>query len=154
MVDAGQGVEAQSVANCYTAIEQGLEVMPVLNKIDLPQADPDRVKEEIEKIIGIDATDAVGVQRQNRPGCRRSARASGAHHSCPTGNIEDPLQALIIDSWFDNYLGVCRWCACVMAALKRATRSSSSPPASSIWSTALACSTRNTPQRLISRRAK
>jgi GTP-binding protein LepA len=59
VVDAGQGVEAQSVANCYTAIEQGLEVMPVLNKIDLPQADPDRVKEEIEKIIGIDATDAV-----------------------------------------------------------------------------------------------
>jgi translation elongation factor EF-4 len=82
VVDAGQGVEAQSVANCYTAIEQGLEVMPVLNKIDLPQADPDRVKEEIEKIIGIDATDAVDVQRQDRPGRRRSARASGAHHSC------------------------------------------------------------------------
>jgi GTP-binding protein LepA len=82
VVDAGQGVEAQSVANCYTAIEQGLEVMPVLNKIDLPQADPDRVKEEIEKIIGIDATDAVDVQRQDRPGRRRSARAPGAHHSC------------------------------------------------------------------------
>jgi GTP-binding protein LepA len=89
--------------------------MPVLNKIDLPQADPDRVKEEIEKIIGIDATDAV-VQRQDRPGRRRSARAPGQTIPAPTGNIEDPLQALIIDSWFDNYLGVVSWCAYAMAA--------------------------------------
>eukprot|EP01133_Synstelium_polycarpum_P005393 gene5393-6244_t len=106
VVDAGQGVEAQSVANCYTAIEQGLEVMPVLNKIDLPQADPDRVKEEIEKIIGIDATDAVECSAKTGLGVDEVLERLVKTIPAPTGNYEDPLQALIIDSWFDNYLGV------------------------------------------------
>src|SRR5450830_1511522 len=106
VVDAGQGVEAQSVANCYTAIEQGLEVMPVLNKIDLPQADPDRVKEEIEKIIGIDATDAVECSAKTGQGVDEVLERLVKTIPAPTGNYEDPLQALIIDSWFDNYLGV------------------------------------------------
>lgn len=106
VVDAGQGVEAQSVANCYTAIEQGLEVMPVLNKIDLPQADPDRVKEEIEKIIGIDATDAVTCSAKTGLGVDDVLERLVHTIPAPTGDIEAPLQALIIDSWFDNYLGV------------------------------------------------
>jgi len=106
VVDAGQGVEAQSVANCYTAIEQGLEVMPVLNKMDLPQADPDKVKEEIEHIIGIDATDAVACSAKSGMGVDEVLERLVAVIPPPTGDVEAPLQALIIDSWFDNYLGV------------------------------------------------
>ncbi|QJP11178.1 translation elongation factor 4 [Pseudomonas multiresinivorans] len=106
VVDAGQGVEAQSVANCYTAIEQGLEVMPVLNKMDLPQADPDRVKDEIESIIGIDATDAVACSAKSGMGVDEVLERLVATIPPPEGNIDAPLQALIIDSWFDNYLGV------------------------------------------------
>ncbi|MFV3305343.1 translation elongation factor 4 [Pseudomonas sp. NY15181] len=106
VVDAGQGVEAQSVANCYTAIEQGLEVMPVLNKMDLPQADPDRVKDEIESIIGIDATDAVACSAKSGMGVEDVLERLVNEIPAPEGEIEAPLQALIIDSWFDNYLGV------------------------------------------------
>jgi len=106
VVDAGQGVEAQSVANCYTAIEQGLEVMPVLNKMDLPQADPDKVKEEIEHIIGIDATGAVACSAKSGMGVDEVLERLVAVIPPPTGDVEAPLQALIIDSWFDNYLGV------------------------------------------------
>ncbi len=106
VVDAGQGVEAQSVANCYTAIEQGLEVMPVLNKMDLPQADPEKVKEEIEHIIGIDATDAVACSAKSGMGVDEVLERLVAVIPPPTGDVEAPLQALIIDSWFDNYLGV------------------------------------------------
>ena len=106
VVDAGQGVEAQSVANCYTAIEQGLEVMPVLNKMDLPQADPDRVKDEIEKIIGIDATDAVACSAKSGMGVDEVLERLVQTIPAPEGDIDAPLQALIIDSWFDNYLGV------------------------------------------------
>jgi GTP-binding protein LepA len=106
VVDAGQGVEAQSVANCYTAIEQGLEVMPVLNKMDLPQADPEKVKDEIEHIIGIDATDAVACSAKSGMGVDEVLERLVAVIPPPTGDIEAPLQALIIDSWFDNYLGV------------------------------------------------
>ncbi|MCY1338461.1 translation elongation factor 4 [Pseudomonas jinjuensis] len=106
VVDAGQGVEAQSVANCYTAIEQGLEVMPVLNKMDLPQADPDRVKDEIESIIGIDATDAVACSAKSGMGVDEVLERLVATIPAPEGEIDAPLQALIIDSWFDNYLGV------------------------------------------------
>ena len=106
VVDAGQGVEAQSVANCYTAIEQGLEVMPVLNKMDLPQADPDRVKDEIEKIIGIDAMDAVACSAKSGMGVDEVLERLVQTIPAPVGDIEAPLQALIIDSWFDNYLGV------------------------------------------------
>ncbi|WP_374981811.1 translation elongation factor 4 [Pseudomonas solani] len=106
VVDAGQGVEAQSVANCYTAIEQGLEVMPVLNKMDLPQAEPERVKEEIEHIIGIDATDAVPCSAKSGIGVIDVLEQLVKVIPAPEGEIEAPLQALIIDSWFDNYLGV------------------------------------------------
>lgn len=106
VVDAGQGVEAQSVANCYTAIEQGLEVMPVLNKMDLPQADPDKVKDEIEHIIGIDATDAVACSAKSGMGVEDVLERLVQVIPPPTGDIDAPLQALIIDSWFDNYLGV------------------------------------------------
>ena len=106
VVDAAQGVEAQSVANCYTAIEQGLEVMPVLNKIDLPQAEPTRVAEEIEEIIGIDATDAVTCSAKTGLGVEDVLERLVATIPPPEGDTEAPLQALIIDSWFDNYLGV------------------------------------------------
>lgn len=106
VVDAGQGVEAQSVANCYTAIEQGLEVMPVLNKMDLPQADPDKVKDEIEHIIGIDATDAVACSAKSGMGVDEVLERLVAVIPPPEGEIDAPLQALIIDSWFDNYLGI------------------------------------------------
>ncbi len=106
VVDAGQGVEAQSVANCYTAIEMGLEVMPVLNKMDLPQAEPDRVKEEIEEIIGIDATDAVPCSAKSGMGIEEVLEQLVQTVPAPVGDTEAPLQALIIDSWFDNYLGV------------------------------------------------
>jgi GTP-binding protein LepA len=106
VVDAGQGVEAQSVANCYTAIEQGLEVMPVLNKMDLPQAEPERVKEEIEHVIGIDATDAVACSAKSGMGVIDVLERLVEVIPPPEGEIEAPLQALIIDSWFDNYLGV------------------------------------------------
>lgn len=106
VVDAGQGVEAQSVANCYTAIEQGLEVIPVLNKMDLPQAEPDRVAQEIEDIIGIDATEAVRCSAKSGLGMEDVLEELVRLVPPPVGDVEAPLQALIIDSWFDNYLGV------------------------------------------------
>ncbi len=106
VVDASQGVEAQSVANCYTAIEQGLEVMPVLNKIDLPAADPDRVAREIEEIIGLEAEDAPRVSAKSGQGVPELLERLVAQIPPPTGDRSAPLQALIIDSWFDNYLGV------------------------------------------------
>ncbi|CAA0100351.1 Elongation factor 4 [BD1-7 clade bacterium] len=106
VVDAAQGVEAQSVANCYTAIEQGLEVLPVLNKMDLPQAEPERVAEEIEEIIGIDATDPVLCSAKSGLGIEDVIERLVETVPAPEGNREAPLQALIIDSWFDNYLGV------------------------------------------------
>jgi len=106
VVDAAQGVEAQSVANCYTAVEQGLEVIPVLNKIDLPTADPDRVKDEIEAVIGIDATDALQVSAKTGLNVRDVLEAIVLRIPPPKTGDTDRLQALIIDSWFDNYLGV------------------------------------------------
>lgn len=106
VVDAAQGVEAQSVANCYTAIEQGLEVMPVLNKIDLPQADPDRVCEEIEEIIGVEAIDSPQCSAKTGLGVVDVLEALIQRIPAPVGDRSAPLQALIIDSWFDNYLGV------------------------------------------------
>ena len=106
VVDASQGVEAQSVANCYTAIEQGLEVLPVLNKIDLPAAEPDRVITEIEEIIGIEAKDACRVSAKSGIGIDELLEQLVEHVPPPEGDPEAPLQALIIDSWFDNYLGV------------------------------------------------
>ena len=106
VVDAGQGVEAQSVANCYTAIEQGLEVLPILNKMDLPQADPDRVTQEIEELIGIDATEACLVSAKSGMGLEDALEYLVEEIPPPEGDRNAPLQALIIDSWFDNYLGV------------------------------------------------
>ena len=106
VVDAAQGVEAQSVANCYTAIDQGLEVVPVLNKIDLPQVEPERVIHEIEEIIGIEAEDAPRVSAKTGLGVDDLLKALVARIPAPTGDRDAPLQALIIDSWFDNYLGV------------------------------------------------
>jgi GTP-binding protein LepA len=106
VVDAAQGVEAQSVANCYTAVEMGLEVIPVLNKIDLPTADPERVKEEIEAVIGIDASDAVSISAKTGLNVRDVLEAIVARIPPPKPRDTDRLQALIIDSWFDNYLGV------------------------------------------------
>ena len=106
VVDAAQGVEAQSVANCYTAIEQGLEVLPVLNKIDLPSAEPDRVVNEIEEIIGIEAADALHVSAKTGLGIPDLLEALVAKIPPPEGIVDAPLQALIIDSWFDPYVGV------------------------------------------------
>lgn len=106
VVDAAQGVEAQSVANCYTAIEQGLEVVPILNKMDLPQAEPERVANEIEEIIGIDAMDACQVSAKSGLGIEDALEAIVREVPPPIGDFDAPLQALIIDSWFDNYLGI------------------------------------------------
>lgn len=106
VVDVSQGVEAQSVANCYTAIEQGVEVVPILNKIDLPAADPERVIAEIEDIIGIDAKDAVRASAKTGEGVIDVLEAVIARIPAPRGDRDAPLKALIIDSWFDNYVGV------------------------------------------------
>jgi len=106
IVDAAQGVEAQSVANCYTAIAQGLEVIPVLNKMDLPQAEPEKVILEIENIIGIEATEAVRCSAKTGEGINEILEELVEKVPPPVGDVDAPLQALIIDSWFDNYLGV------------------------------------------------
>ena len=119
VVDAGQGVEAQSVANCYTAIEMGLDVLPILNKMDLPQADPDKVKQEIEDIIGIDATDAVPCSAKSGMGVEDVLEALIKAIPSPKGSPDSDLQALIIDSWFDNYLGVVSLVRVVEGTLKK-----------------------------------
>ena len=106
VVDAGQGVEAQTLANCYTALEMDLDVVPVLNKIDLPQAEPDRVAEEIEDIVGIEATDAVRCSAKTGIGIEDVLETIVDKIPPPQGDPETPLQALIVDSWFDSYLGV------------------------------------------------
>ncbi|GAA5523873.1 elongation factor 4 [Microbulbifer aestuariivivens] len=118
VVDAAQGVEAQSVANCYTAIEQGLEVIPVLNKMDLPQADPDKVAEEIEDIIGIDATEATRCSAKSGLGVEDVLEDLVRLVPPPEGDVNAPLQALIIDSWFDSYLGVVSLVRVVQGTLK------------------------------------
>ncbi len=106
VVDASQGVEAQTVANCYTAIEQGVEVFTVLNKIDLPSAEPDRVIEEVEDIIGISAQDALRISAKTGEGVAEVLEALIERIPAPVGDVDQPLKALIIDSWFDNYVGV------------------------------------------------
>ncbi len=122
VVDAGQGVEAQSVANCYTAIDQGLEVIPVLNKMDLPHADPPKVRREIEEIIGVDATDALEVSAKTGLGIDDLLESLVVRIPPPVGDIEAPLQALIIDSWFDNYQGVVSLVRVVQGSLKKGDR--------------------------------
>ncbi|MES2013026.1 MAG: translation elongation factor 4 [Pseudomonadota bacterium] len=106
VVDASQGVEAQSVANCYTALDLGVEVTAVLNKIDLPSADPDRVIQEIEDVIGVDASDAVRCSAKTGLGVRDVLEAVIARVPPPVGDVTKPLKALVIDAWFDNYVGV------------------------------------------------
>ena len=106
VVDAGQGVEAQTLANCYTAIDLDMEVVPILNKIDLPQAEPDRVAEEIEDIVGIDAINAVRCSAKTGVGIEDVLEVIVRQVPPPTGEIDAPLKALIVDSWFDNYQGV------------------------------------------------
>ena len=106
VVDASQGVEAQTVANCYTALDLGVEVVPVLNKMDLPQADPDNAKAEIEDVIGIDATDAIPCSAKTGMGVEDILEAVVAKIPAPKGNPNAPLRAMIVDSWFDTYVGV------------------------------------------------
>ncbi len=119
VVDASQGVEAQSVANCYTALEQGLEVMPVINKIDLPNADPDKVSHEIEEIIGIEAQNALRVSAKTGAGVDDLLEELVRRIPPPKGDPSAPLQALIIDSWFDNFVGVVSLVRVMQGALKR-----------------------------------
>jgi GTP-binding protein LepA len=106
VVDASQGVEAQTVANCYTALDLGVEVVPVLNKMDLPQADPERAKEEVEDVIGIDASDAIPCSAKTGMGIDEILEAIVARIPAPKGNPSGALRAMIIDSWFDSYVGV------------------------------------------------
>lgn len=119
VVDASQGVEAQSVANCYTAIDQDLEVLPVLNKIDLPAADPERVIEEIEEVIGIDAMDALQVSAKTGQGVKELLEKLVKTIPSPTGQADGPTKALIIDSWFDNFVGVISLVRVVDGAIKK-----------------------------------
>ncbi len=119
IVDAAQGVEAQSVANCYTAIEQGLEVIPVLNKIDLPSAEPERVMHEIEDVIGIPADNALKISAKTGIGVEGVLEQLVREIPAPSGDENAPLQALIIDSWFDNYLGVVSLVRIVNGKLRR-----------------------------------
>ncbi len=122
VVDASQGVEAQTVANCYTAIELGVEVVPVLNKMDLPQSDPERAKEEIEDVIGIDANDAIPCSAKTGEGVDEILEAVVARIPPPRGRPDAPLRAMIIDSWFDNYVGVVMLVRVVDGELKRGER--------------------------------
>lgn len=119
VVDASQGVEAQSVANCYTAIDLGLEVTAVLNKIDLPSADPERVMQEIEDVIGIDATGAVQCSAKTGLGVRDVIEEVIAKVPAPTGDVTKPLKALVVDAWFDNYVGVVMLVRIIDGELKR-----------------------------------
>jgi GTP-binding protein LepA len=122
VVDAAQGVEAQSVANCYTAIEQGLEVVPVINKIDLPTADPERVIGQIEDIIGIEAKDAIRISAKTGLGVDELLERIVERIPPPKGSVEAPLQALIIDSWFDSYAGVVSLVRVVNGVIRKGAR--------------------------------
>ncbi|MEK9902674.1 MAG: translation elongation factor 4 [Gammaproteobacteria bacterium] len=106
LVDASQGVEAQTLSTCYNAVEEGLTIIPVLNKIDLAQSDPERIKKEIEEIIGVDASNAPAISAKNGTGIKEVLEQVVKMVPAPSVEIEEPLQASIIDSWFDNYLGV------------------------------------------------
>jgi GTP-binding protein LepA len=122
VVDASQGVEAQTVANCYTALELGVEVVPVLNKMDLPQADPDRAKAEVEDVIGIDASDAIPCSAKTGEGVEDILEAVIAKMPAPKGQSDGPPRAMIIDSWFDNYVGVVMLVRVVDGQLRKGDR--------------------------------
>ena len=122
VVDASQGVEAQTVANCYTAVDLGLEVLPVLNKIDLPAADVDRVSEEIEDVVGIDCSGALHVSAKSGLGIEALLEQVVAELPAPKGDVDAPLSALIMDSWFDNYLGTVSLIRIVQGKIKKGDR--------------------------------
>ena len=122
IVDATQGVEAQSVANCNTAIEQGLDVVPVINKMDLPAADAQKVIQEIEEIIGIDAQNALCISAKTGAGITQVLEQIITAIPPPEGRVDAPLQALIIDSWFDAYVGVVSLVKVVNGTLRRGGR--------------------------------
>jgi GTP-binding protein LepA len=122
VVDASQGVEAQTVANCYTALELGVEVIPVLNKMDLPQADPERARAEIEDVIGIDADEAIPCSAKTGEGIDEILEAIVLRMPAPRGRAEAPLRAMIVDSWFDNYVGVVMLVRVVDGALAKGER--------------------------------
>ncbi|MFP5467155.1 MAG: translation elongation factor 4 [Gammaproteobacteria bacterium] len=122
VVDASQGVEAQTVANCYTALDLGVEVVPVLNKMDLPNADPDNAKAEIEDVIGIDATDAIPCSAKTGMGVEDILEAVVARIPHPRGNPDAPLRAMIVDSWFDTYVGVVMLVRVVDGRLRKGKR--------------------------------
>jgi GTP-binding protein LepA len=122
VVDASQGVEAQTVANCYTALDLGVEVLPVLNKMDLPQADPENAKAEVEDVIGIDASEAIPCSAKTGMGIDDILEAIVAKVPAPRGNADGPLRAMIIDSWFDSYVGVVMLVRVVDGSLKKGER--------------------------------
>ncbi|MCX7659567.1 MAG: translation elongation factor 4, partial [Caldimonas manganoxidans] len=122
VVDASQGVEAQTVANCYTALDLGVEVIPVLNKMDLPQADPERAKAEIEDVIGIDASQAIPCSAKTGMGVDEILEAVVTRMPPPKGQPDGPLRAMIIDAWFDNYVGVVMLVRVVDGSLKKGER--------------------------------
>src|SRR5689334_24785644 len=122
VVDASQGVEAQTVANCYTALDLGVEVMPVLNKMDLPQADPENAKSEIEDVIGIDASHAIPCSAKTGEGIDDILEAVVHRMPAPRGVVEAPLRAMIVDSWFDNYVGVVMLVRVVDGSLSKGER--------------------------------
>ncbi|MFM7703424.1 MAG: translation elongation factor 4, partial [Rubrivivax sp.] len=122
VVDASQGVEAQTVANCYTALDLGVEVVPVLNKMDLPQADPDRARQEIEDVIGIDASEAIPCSAKTGEGIDEILEAVIARMPATRGRADGPPRAMIIDSWFDNYVGVVMLVRVVDGALRKGER--------------------------------
>ena len=122
VVDASQGVEAQTVANCYTALDLGVEVVPVLNKMDLPQADPDRAKQEIEDVIGIDASEAIPCSAKTGEGIDDILEAVITRMPAPRGRADGPPRAMIIDSWFDNYVGVVMLVRVVDGVLRKGDR--------------------------------
>ena len=122
VVDASQGVEAQTVANCYTAVDLGLEVLPVLNKIDLPASDTDRVSAEIEDVVGIDCTGALHVSAKSGIGVEDLLEQIVQELPAPEGDPDAPLSALIMDSWFDNYLGTVSLIRIVQGTLKKGDR--------------------------------
>ncbi|HRA82230.1 MAG TPA: GTP-binding protein, partial [Thauera sp.] len=122
VVDASQGVEAQTVANCYTALELNVEVVPVLNKIDLPAADPESARAEIEDVIGVDASEAILCSAKSGLGVEDVLEAVVARIPPPVGKPEGPLKALIIDSWFDNYVGVVMLVRVVDGTLRKGER--------------------------------
>jgi GTP-binding protein LepA len=153
VVDASQGVEAQTVANCYTATELGVEVVPVLNKIDLPSAMPERAIQEIEDVIGIDATDAIRCSAKTGEGIDDVLEAVIARIPPPKGDPAAPLKALIIDSWFDNYVGVVILVRLVDGRIAPKDRISSWPPAPCTWSSRSASSRRSRSRATASPRA-